>query len=53
LGYSTSGLLFRNAVNFRLFALACPEIHAALEEWQTAELSLEDFSVRNHDTAIC
>jgi hypothetical protein len=45
-----NGLFFRNAVNFGLFALDCPGTHGIFEQGQTAELSLEDFSVRNHDT---
>ena len=50
LAESINGLFFRNAVNFGLVALECPGISAAFEEGQTAELSLEDFTVRNRDT---
>ena len=50
LAESINGLFFRNAVNFGLLALECPEIHAAFEEGQTAEVSLADFTVRNRDT---
>ena len=50
LAESINGLFFRNAVNFGLLALECPGIHAAFEEGQTAEVSLEDFTVRNRDT---
>jgi len=47
---SINGLFFRNAVNFGLLALECPGVHAAFHEGQTAEVSLEDFTVRNRDT---
>ena len=47
---SINGLFLRNAVNFGLLALECPGIYAAFDEGQTAELSLEDFTVRNRDT---
>jgi 3-isopropylmalate/(R)-2-methylmalate dehydratase small subunit len=50
LAESINGLFFRNAVNFGLLALECPGIHAAFQEGQTAEVSLEDFTVRNRDT---
>jgi 3-isopropylmalate/(R)-2-methylmalate dehydratase small subunit len=50
LAESINGLFFRNAVNFGLLALECPGIHAAFEEGQTAEVSLEAFTVRNRDT---
>jgi 3-isopropylmalate/(R)-2-methylmalate dehydratase small subunit len=49
LAESINGLFFRNAVNFGLLALECPGVHAAFEEGQIAELSLEDFTVRNRD----
>ena len=35
-------LFFRNCVNCGLLALECPGVHAAFEEGQTAEISLED-----------
>jgi len=47
---SINGLFFRNAVNFGLLALECPGIHAAFEEGQTAEVELDDFTVRNRET---
>ncbi len=47
---SINGLFFRNAVNFGLVALECPGVRAAFEEGQTAEISLEDFTVRNRGT---
>jgi 3-isopropylmalate/(R)-2-methylmalate dehydratase small subunit len=47
---SINGLFFRNAVNFGLVALECPGVHAAFAEGQTAEISLDDFTVRNRDT---
>ena len=47
---SINGLFFRNAVNYGLLALECPGIDAAFEEGQTAEVSLEDFTVRNRET---
>jgi 3-isopropylmalate/(R)-2-methylmalate dehydratase small subunit len=47
---SINGLFFRNSVNFGLLALECPGIHAAFAEGQTAEISLDGFSVRNRDT---
>jgi 3-isopropylmalate/(R)-2-methylmalate dehydratase small subunit len=47
---SINGLFFRNAVNFGLLALECPGVHTAFAEGQTAEISLDDFTVRNRDT---
>ena len=47
---SINGLFFRNAVNFGLVALECPGVHAAFAEGQTAEISLDDFTVCNRDT---
>jgi 3-isopropylmalate/(R)-2-methylmalate dehydratase small subunit len=49
LAESINGLFFRNAVNFGLLALECPGVHSIFEEGQTAELSLEDLTVRNRD----
>lgn len=49
---SINGLFFRNAVNFGLIALECPGVRAAFEEGQTAEIVLEDFSVRNRETGV-
>jgi len=47
---SINGLFFRNAVNYGLVALECPGVRAAFEEGQVAEISLEDFTVRNRNT---
>ena len=47
---SINGLFFRNAVNFGLVAFECPGVHTAFIEGQTAEISLDDFTVRNRDT---
>jgi 3-isopropylmalate/(R)-2-methylmalate dehydratase small subunit len=47
---SINGLFFRNAVSFGFLALECVGVHAAFEEGQTAELSLDDWTVRNRDT---
>jgi 3-isopropylmalate/(R)-2-methylmalate dehydratase small subunit len=47
---SINGLFFRNAVNYGLLALECPGVSAAFAEGQTAEIELEDFTVRNRDT---
>jgi 3-isopropylmalate/(R)-2-methylmalate dehydratase small subunit len=47
---SINGLFFRNAVNFGLLAFECPGVHAAFAEGQSAEVSLDDFTVRNRDT---
>jgi 3-isopropylmalate/(R)-2-methylmalate dehydratase small subunit len=47
---SLNGLFFRNAFNFGLLALECPGVHAAFEEGQTLEISLDEFTVRNHAT---
>ena len=50
LAESINGLFFRNAVNFGLLALECPGVSAAFAEGDTAELSLESWSVRNPRT---
>jgi 3-isopropylmalate/(R)-2-methylmalate dehydratase small subunit len=50
LAESINGLFFRNCVNFGLLALECPGVSHGFEELQTAEVSLEDFVVRNRDT---
>ncbi len=47
---SINGLFLRNAVNFGLVALECPGVRAAFTEGQTAEITLEDFTVRNRET---
>lgn len=45
-----NGLFFRNAVNFGLLALECPGVHAAFEEGQTLEISIEEFVVGNRNS---
>ncbi|MGE0257297.1 MAG: 3-isopropylmalate dehydratase [Alphaproteobacteria bacterium] len=50
LAESINGLFFRNAVSFGFLALECAGVHAAFEEGQTAEVSIEDWTVRNRDT---
>jgi 3-isopropylmalate/(R)-2-methylmalate dehydratase small subunit len=40
-------LFFRNAVSFGFLAIACPGVATAFEEGQTAEISLDDWTVRN------
>jgi len=52
LAESINGLFFRNCVNFGLLALECPGIHAAFEEGQVAEVSTDDFTVRNAQTGV-
>lgn len=52
LAESINGLFFRNCVNFGLLALECPGVHAAFEEGQTAEVSPDDFTVRNMQTGV-
>jgi len=49
---SINGLFFRNAVNFGLLAIECPGVRAAFSEGQTAEITLDDFTVRNRDTGV-
>jgi 3-isopropylmalate/(R)-2-methylmalate dehydratase small subunit len=50
LAESINGLFFRNCVNFGMLALECPGVSKAFAEPQVAEISLADFTVRNHDT---
>jgi 3-isopropylmalate/(R)-2-methylmalate dehydratase small subunit len=50
LAESINGLFFRNCVNFGLLALECEGVSAAFAELQTAEVSLDDFTVRNLET---
>ena len=48
---SINSLMFRNCVNFGLLALECPGVSQLFaEEGQIAEVSLEDFTVRNRTT---
>ncbi len=42
-----NGLFFRNSVNFGLLAFECPGVSRAFEEGDMAELSLEEWRVRN------
>jgi 3-isopropylmalate/(R)-2-methylmalate dehydratase small subunit len=50
LAEAINGLFFRNAVNYGLLACECPGVSSAFEEGDTAELSLEGWSVRNPRT---
>jgi len=50
LSESINGLFYRNAINFGLPALECPGIVDMFGEGQTAEVSFEDFTVRNLDS---
>ena len=47
---SINGLFFRNAVSFGFLALECPGISRAFEEAHTAEIAIDTWTVRNHDT---
>ena len=47
---SINGLFFRSAVNFGFITLECPGVSDAFSEGDTAEISLEDFTVRNRKT---
>jgi len=47
LAESINGLFFRNSVNFGFLALECPGCFAAFEEGDTAEVDLDDWTVRN------
>jgi 3-isopropylmalate/(R)-2-methylmalate dehydratase small subunit len=47
---SINGLFYRNAVNFAFPALEAPGVSALFREGETAEVSFEDFEVRNADT---
>ena len=51
LAEAINGLFFRNAVNYGLLACECPGVSTAFEEGDTAELSLEAWSVCNPRTA--
>lgn len=50
LAESITRLFFRNSVNFGLLALECPGISTAFEEGQIAEVSVNDWTVRNAST---
>ncbi len=47
LAESINGLCFRNSVNFGLWAMEVPGVHAAFEEGDIAEVDFEAFTVRN------
>ncbi len=47
LAETINGLFFRNAVNYGLLACECPGVAAAFMEGDSAELSLEAWTVRN------
>ena len=47
---SINGLFFRNCVYFGLLAVECPGVSAAFAEGQVAEVSLDNFTVRNPAT---
>ena len=47
---SLNGLFLRGCVTFGLLALECPGISKGFEEGQSAEVSLDDFRIRNMTT---
>lgn len=47
---SINGLFFRNSVNFGFPALVCRGVDAAFEEGDIAEVSFDDYTVRNQRT---
>jgi 3-isopropylmalate/(R)-2-methylmalate dehydratase small subunit len=44
---SINGLFYRNAVNFGFPALECPGVAELFEEGEMADISFEDFTVKN------
>ncbi|MDE2005253.1 MAG: hypothetical protein KGI51_01700 [Rhodospirillales bacterium] len=50
LAETINGLFFRNSVNYGLLAAECPGVSRAFAEGDTAELSLDDWTVRNKRT---
>jgi 3-isopropylmalate/(R)-2-methylmalate dehydratase small subunit len=50
LAESIARLFFRNCVNFGLLGVECAGISTAFEEGQTAELSTDNWTVRNRET---
>ena len=50
LAETINGLFFRNSVNYGLLACECPGVAAAFAEGDRAELSIEDWQVRNART---
>jgi 3-isopropylmalate/(R)-2-methylmalate dehydratase small subunit len=51
LAEAINGLFFRNAVNYGLLACECPGVSSAFKEGDTAELSIQAWTVRNARTA--
>ena len=49
---SINGLFFRNCVNWGFPALEVPGVDAAFDEGDTAEISFDDFAVRNVTTGV-
>ena len=49
---SIHGLFFRNSVNFGFPAIECPGIEAGFDEGDVAEVSFEDYTVRNQRTGV-
>ena len=47
LAESINGLYFRNSVNYGLWAMEVPGVHAAFKEGDVAEVDFEAFTVRN------
>jgi len=47
---SINGLFYRNSINFGFPALECPGVTAAFSEGDVAEVSFDDFTVRNVTT---
>jgi len=47
---SINGLFYRNAINFAFPALEAPGVSTLFKEGETAEVSFEDFAVKNLDT---
>ena len=50
LAETINGLFFRNAVNYGLLACECSGVSTAFEEGDTAELDIDEWSVRNQRT---
>jgi 3-isopropylmalate/(R)-2-methylmalate dehydratase small subunit len=50
LAETINGLFFRNAVNYGLLACECAGVSAAFEECDTAELDIDNWTVRNQRT---
>lgn len=52
LAESVTRLFFRNCVNLGFLAFECPGVAAAFEEGQVAEVSLQDWTVRNAASGV-